>query len=120
MRRWLTILLLFVLPLQFSWAVAATYCQHEEVAAVSHFGHHAHEHQAEDAASGGSGKHLAKTGGLGVDNDCGFCHLNLAKPPFEPAAPLDVRVQLTADAPSPHAFRSRGPDHPERPNWCLA
>ena len=31
--------LLIVLPLQISWAVAATYCQHE-TGSTQHFGHH--------------------------------------------------------------------------------
>ena len=39
--------LLIVLPLQISWAVAATYCQHE-TGSTQHFGHHDHKHHAED------------------------------------------------------------------------
>jgi hypothetical protein len=50
MRRWLSIFLLIVLPLQISWAVAATYCQHE-TGSTKHFGHHDHKHQAEDGES---------------------------------------------------------------------
>jgi hypothetical protein len=67
MRRWLSIFLLIVLPLQISWAVAATYCQHE-TGSTKHFGHHDHKHQAED------GEKLAKGSVSDVDNDCAVCH----------------------------------------------
>ena len=67
MRRWLSILFLLVLPLQFSWAAASAYCQHETGAAASHLGHHAHPHQA-DSASTADGE------GSGVAPDCSFCH----------------------------------------------
>lgn len=64
MRRWLTVFLLFLLPLQLSWAVAATYCAHEAVPAVSHVGHHEHRHEASGDAAGaaagaGAGSDLA-------------------------------------------------------------
>ncbi len=120
MRRWVTILLMFLLPFQFSWAVAAGYCQHEEVSGVSHFGHHAHQHQADEKASGSAGKHLSKNGGLVADGDCGFCHLSLAKPLPEPLVQFDSVARYNADTLIVQAYRSRGPDHPERPNWRIA
>ncbi|WP_431262205.1 hypothetical protein ACQ859_18795 [Roseateles chitinivorans] len=52
MRRWLTVFLLILLPLQLSWAVAATYCTHEADPAVNHIGHHQHRHEAAEAAPG--------------------------------------------------------------------
>ena len=55
MRRWLTVFLLILLPLQLSWAVAATYCAQEADPAVNHVGHHEHRHEASgDAANGGA------------------------------------------------------------------
>ncbi|MFT3758232.1 hypothetical protein [Thauera sp.] len=67
MRRWLSILFLLMLPLQFSWAAVSAYCQHETGAAADHLGHHAHSHQAgADETAGGEGS--------GFDPDCGFCH----------------------------------------------
>jgi hypothetical protein len=51
MRRWLTVFLLILLPLQLSWAVAATYCAHEADPAVNHVGHHQHRHEASGGAS---------------------------------------------------------------------
>ena len=42
MRRWLAILLLVCLPLQFSWAAVADYCMHESGETADHVGHHDH------------------------------------------------------------------------------
>ena len=45
MKRIFAILLMLLLPLQWSYAAVADYCQHEEVvAAQDHIGHHAHKH----------------------------------------------------------------------------
>lgn len=54
MRRWLILFLLSMLPLQVSWAVAATvdYCAHDQDQTAQHFGHHedasAHDHYVHD------------------------------------------------------------------------
>lgn len=47
MRRWFFVLLLVLMPLQFSWAALATYCEHESGAQAQHLGHHEHEHEKE-------------------------------------------------------------------------
>lgn len=47
MRRRLAIVLLALLPLQFSWAAVASYCGHETQAATGHFGHHGHPQHAD-------------------------------------------------------------------------
>ena len=44
MRRWLSILMLTLLPLQFSWAAVAAYCGHETGQHAEHLGHHEHQH----------------------------------------------------------------------------
>lgn len=74
MRRLLLVFLSILLPLQFAWAGAAAYCAHESAdqpaAMTSHFGHHSHEHKADQHESG-------KTGGKSVklpDADCTACH----------------------------------------------
>ncbi len=98
MRRWLTILLLFILPVQFAWSAAAAYCQHEEVTGMTHIGHHAHEHKADGGSkSKASGQHAddksaSKSGKLLGDNDCGYCHLSFAKPM------VPVELKFDADA----------------------
>lgn len=128
MRRWLTILLLFVLPVQFAWSAAAAYCQHEEVTGVAHFGHHGHEHSApSDAGSKASGageksgdQSSAKGLKLLGDKDCGFCHLSFAKLMAPGAFQFDNLPKSLPDFASNQAFRSRGPDLLERPNWRVA
>ena len=68
MKRWLLILLMWVLPLQLSFAAVAPYCAHEEGAAAQHFGHHSHKHQDGDSHD----KHQSKL--PGDDPDCDYCH----------------------------------------------
>ena len=44
MRRLFFVLLLVLLPLQWSWAAAGSVCAHES-GTTTHFGHHAHQHR---------------------------------------------------------------------------
>lgn len=45
MSKFIAIALLFLIPLQFSWAMASQYCSHHEQGqAAQHFGHHTDEH----------------------------------------------------------------------------
>ena len=125
MRRWLTILMLLVLPGQFAWSAAAAYCQHEQVPAKAHIGHHVHEHEAPgdsgSQASDESGDHLAsKAGNFVGDNDCGYCNLSFAKPMISVALHFDISAAFILDSTSDQAFSSRGPDLLERPNWRSA
>lgn len=113
MRRWFAILLLVLLPLQTSWAVVASYCDHEQEAEQStqHFGHHEHKH-AGAAESGGKGKSLS-----GFDGDCVDCHLSAPgtlpeEGTLSPLISVSFRELLPA---SP--LRSLPGDVPERPNW---
>lgn len=48
MRRFVLILLLTVMPLQWSWAAIASICQHEASQTEQHLGHHVHEHAGAD------------------------------------------------------------------------
>lgn len=114
-RRLLTFLMLVILPLQFCYAVAAMYCQHENVQGSGHFGHHAHAHQGGDHG-GGAGK-VEQKSKLVADNDCSGCHLN--KPEL-PAAQLSIPTFLPESASPVSAmasYRSVDPHRLERPNW---
>ena len=126
MRRFLAIVLLTLLPLQFSWAAVANYCGHETEAAARHLGHHEHQHQAGADTHAG----LAADADADVDTDadrdkapsamdldCGHCHgfcgAMLTLPAVIPGAP---------NAPPPRAtFDEDGAAHistrPERPQW---
>ena len=69
MRKLLAILLLLILPLQWTTAAASAYCQHEQNGkAQQHFGHHAHEHKASAAQVD------SDPGNSDFDADCPSCH----------------------------------------------
>jgi len=110
MKRYLVMLLLVLLPLQFSWAAAGAYCAHEE-AAAPHFGHHVHKHdKANDDI-----KHEAKK--VQADTDCDYCHhvptsvIFLAYPALgQPGLTAHIRY----DGP---CFVSHIPDLIPRPDW---
>lgn len=110
MTRRFVLFLALLLPLQFAWAGAVAYCQHETTPALTqHFGHHEHLHQADvEKAPGQSG----------ADSDCGTCHAAGSPAIFESAG-IDASVPATATV-VPHALRrmptalARAPD---RPQW---
>lgn len=116
MKRLLILLMLFALPLHFSWAAAASYCQHESGKATQHFGHHYHEHHAGSA----DGKDGAGKSPLQVHADCSICHLSC------PAAAASVHSLsviahgsfVVADPPPP--LSSVVLEGPERPKWRFA
>lgn len=68
MRRFVSVVLMLVLLLQASWSAAAAVCQHEPVAAESHFGHHVHPDAQVPAETGnGNGPQVPHL-------DCVGCH----------------------------------------------
>lgn len=123
MRRWLCLLLLICLPLQLSWAVAATYCQHEQGPGAGHYGHHEHEHhehQVPDQQNQHPQHDGAATPDATVDHDCAACHLGALQP-----LPLAMTACLadTTDALVPHPQRGHAshiPPAPERPDRAFA
>ncbi|ALV09178.1 cation efflux protein, CzcI family [Roseateles depolymerans] len=114
MRRWLSILLLVLLPFQFTWSVAASYCGHESAPSTHHIGHHTHQH---DDGSAEKSKSPSK---LAPDTDCGTCHLSAAKTVPADAAELHAPATQVLGTGAALRFSSRAPDHPERPNWRIA
>lgn len=113
MRRWLTIFLLLLLPMQLSWAVGTAYCKHETGAAAQHFGHHEHQHKAN--ADDNAQKSKAT-----VDADCSTCHAGCVTAIFD-ATSLPAML-MAVDMYFGHQFHfsSRPLSLPERPNWVLA
>ena len=108
MRRLFVLLLALLLPLQFAWAGAAAYCQHEgDTARAVHVGHHDHVHQGKAS----DGKSL-------TDVDCNVC--NAAVTPLMLAAPLAQALPSMPatlrghDAPPLPSAHTRAPD---RPQW---
>ena len=129
MRRWLILFLLSLLPLQVSWAVAATvdYCAHDPDQTAPHFGHHeeanAHDHSVHDNDVHDNDTHAAEAekshgdaGPLHLDHEhnhlSGFLGLLSAVdvsarklPPLFPRGNALIYLSLP-----------RG--NLERPNWC--
>jgi hypothetical protein len=111
MSRVFALFLAFTLLFQMSWAVAATYCEHEPSSgSAMHFGHHAHEHKSADGQ-----KQVASK--LAVDDDCNGCHAGHA-------AILPVAFKaIFADAPAvatfspPFLHGSALARAPDRPQW---
>jgi len=111
MRRLSALLLALALLFQMSWAVAATYCEHEtSPAAAMHFGHHAHVHKSSDAKKTVSDK-------FAVDDDCGYCHAVHAAiiPVAPPSAGPDASAPAEFAPPLLHG--SAAARAPDRPQW---
>jgi hypothetical protein len=114
MRRWFSIFLLALLPLQLSWAAVSVYCQHETGAAAQHFGHHEHQHHADDDSKDNNG---SKTLGA-VDSDCPVCHAGCATALYEsPAMPVMYSASDMHSGPQ-LLLSTLPPSLPERPNWA--
>lgn len=72
MRRFIAIVLMLLVPFQWSWSAAASLCEHE--ANGAHFGHHVHKHEASPEVDGPDKG--ASNGGYHAD--CHSCHLYVA------------------------------------------
>ncbi|AKJ31899.1 cation efflux protein, CzcI family [Caldimonas brevitalea] len=123
MRRWLSIFFLVLLPLQFSWAAAASYCQHESGSGVRHFGHHEHVHQGASAAVDAADDNTGEAGQLfGLDDvDCASCHFGCSQPV---TSCLDLPLASAPDpvwvAVLPDLLEFQWSEPIERPNWHRA
>jgi hypothetical protein len=133
-RRFLAMVLLALLPLQFSWAAVASYCEHETQGA-GHFGHHDHDHAHHAGASRDAGPaadlsafaspspdetgsaELDKAPGA-MDLDCGHCchgtcGVMLTWPLGLPGALSTAPPSATLD----EMGGAHAPTRPERPQW---
>lgn len=72
MRSFLVIVMMLLLPAQWTWAAAASVCAHEKTTQSAHFGHHEHAHQG--AASLDGANDDGQGGSLAEHPDCGACH----------------------------------------------
>ncbi len=117
MRRWLAVLMMVLLPLQFSWAAVTHYGGHEAGVDAAHGGHHVHlghSHASADADP----HHQAGSDGTGSEPsemDCGHCHGFCA-------GMLEARCGFVAQAntsPMPALWAAPRAEHlpaqPERP-----
>lgn len=111
MRRYLVFFLLFFLPLQFSWALAAGYCAHEHDQNPAHFGHHLHQH-----SSSATETPQGKLPGA-ADVDCSVCHAGTLL--TLPSAPLPLLAQpgWLLIEPDFAALPLPPPERLDRPDW---
>ena len=113
MTRYLAIFLLVLLPLQFSWAAMAGYCQHETGVTATHPGHHTHDQSSVDHQE--SSKNSPQS--TGMDHDCATCHMGCA------AALVNDLNTTTAAVSDDHPLHPQvivsqlSRERPERPNW---
>ena len=111
MRRPLALLLAFALLFQMSWAVAATYCEHEtSLQATAHFGHHAHVHKTGDAKKAGADK-------FAVDDDCSYCHAGHAALIATACAGVTPETTASTASSQPFLHGSAPVRAPDRPQW---
>lgn len=116
MRRLVLIIMMLLLPVQWTWAAAAAYCAHESNVGTQHIGHHVHEHHA----SGDVSKDGKTPSPPSADNDCGVCHLSgaawlvLGQDLAFSGTEVPPRLDELAD------FSSHIPSGPERPDRALA
>lgn len=112
MRRLLVLFFVMLLPLQFSWGAAASYCGHEQAPTTSHFGHHTHVHQGGHQNSGS-----AEFAAGANDLDCDYCHLGCAQPVASATSYTFLPLQTT-ESPREIAGNLSGfPSSIERPKW---
>ena len=114
MRRWFSILLLVLLPVQLVWAGVAPYCQHEESVTAQHFGHHQHD----DGAAVSEPPAPESGFQYNADHaDCSVCQLGSSTlMSFQ----LDLPAVTASSVAIPGESRrlSGGVHYPlERPNW---
>ena len=111
MCRWLVLVVAFLLPLQFAWAGASAYCQHETTEQQSkHFGHHFHAHKGEAKKSSDSK--------LMADADCASCHASASAAMLTQLDGRDFEAtSASADVVLAPSFTSALARAPDRPQW---
>ena len=87
MRRWLSILLLVLLPLQSGWAAVSAYSEHATESNEAHIGHHVHAHDSVSSVAPASAN-AAEQPGNALEIECGHCHGQCAALPL----PTDALV----------------------------
>jgi hypothetical protein len=116
--RALILLLVFLLPMQLSWAAVASYCQAERETAPAHLGHH--DHPAAEMHTQQAESTDSKAGDL--DLDCSVCQF-FAMKSVQAAGTLfhaPLATRLPAHIKQVFHPASHIADGPDKPNWLLA
>src|SRR3990167_6821991 len=110
MRRWLAMLMLALLPLQFSWAAVASYCGHET-------GQHAEHRRGAQAKADQDSASAAQKAPAGFDFDCGHCHGTCASMPAPVGDTSPLALASHPVTPVEGIVRTLAQSPPERPQW---
>ena len=121
-RRLLAIVLLALLPLQFSWAAVASYCGHETQAGAGHLGHHEHPQHAGEAGAAEPVADADANPGVdqapgAMDLDCGHCHGHCSVMPTLLAGLPGALATAPPSASLDESGGAHAPSRPERPQW---
>ena len=117
MKKFFLLLLLFVLPLQMSWAAASAYCLHEEGKAAQHLGHHSHEHKAAADQPSDADQSSGKSAKGQPHSDCNVCH-GIGHAWLPPASGMALFDPSSSGVDATTFFyASHIPDAPKRPDW---
>jgi hypothetical protein len=113
MKRYLAIFLLVLLPLQFSWAAVAGFCQHETAVSAKHPGHHSHDQASADPQETGQKAEPS----AGMDHDCAICHMGCAATLVSELRTTTVAVSDVHPLHLQVIASQLSRERPERPQW---
>ena len=115
MRFLVMIVLLVLMPMQFTWAALSVYCPHETSSPAQQVENHDHQHQTSADLEDGGDPHA--TGNVNADS--GACHAGHGTALFGsqrlPAVSVSSEIYTT------YQIQVPSPPHlpvPERPNWA--
>lgn len=116
-KKLFLIFLLFVMPLQASWAVVAAYCQPETEVTAKHFGHHEHQHEHHHAQAGQDSDEDSQDFKTSDCLDCHGLYSGMVVSNFDtPHAPPLAGPPVYATS----QFLSASSSRPEKPKWFSA
>jgi len=117
MQRIVLVLLLMLLPVQWTWAAAASICRHETSIHANHFGHHEHRHDHTTSVtlSVDVADDIQGQSDSGVHADCATCHAAVPGLMMPPAIVLGEQSPLLALTPYQRSVTTGVPERLIRP-----
>jgi hypothetical protein len=118
-KKLLLIIMLFLLPLQYTWAMVASYDLHDAQDTEVHFGHH--EHPADENHI----DHIDLSGDEETNKQAANCHVHLGFSHLSCseligyALPVFDQQAVHLSTPYLFTYHSSPSYQPERPNWAL-
>ena len=119
MKKLFLILMLFLLPLQYTWAMVASYDTHGAQDTQAHFGHHEHqatENHTDSIDLAGDNEGNANTQTAKIHDHFGFSHMSSGE---VLSHDLPIFVSEAKQFSIQYLFTYHSPPNyqPERPNW---